>query len=70
MTTQSRQQKWCPASAIKGLGFSLLLIVLLNGCESAGPYVAYDTKVLDEVQDELLKSRDAAGYRSECCCSS
>jgi len=33
----------------------------LAGCESAGPYVAYDTKVLDEVQDELLKSRDAAG---------
>ena len=33
----------------------------LASCESAGPYVAYDTKVLDEVQDELLKSRDAAG---------
>ena len=33
----------------------------LASCESAGPYVAYDTRVLDEVQDELLKSRDAAG---------
>jgi MSHA biogenesis protein MshL len=39
----------------------LAAMTALAGCESAGPYVAYDTKVLDEVQDELLKSRDAAG---------
>ena len=40
---------------------ALAAMMALAGCESAGPYVAYDTKVLDEVQDELLKSRDAAG---------
>ena len=39
----------------------LAAMTALASCESAGPYVAYDTKVLDEVQDELLKSRDAAG---------
>ena len=40
---------------------ALAAMMALASCESAGPYVAYDTKVLDEVQDELLKSRDAAG---------
>ena len=39
----------------------LAAMTALASCESAGPYVAYDTRVLDEVQDELLKSRDAAG---------
>jgi MSHA biogenesis protein MshL len=39
----------------------LVAMTAISGCESAGPYVAYDTKVLDEVQEELLKSRDAAG---------
>lgn len=42
----------------------VLLVFTLVACESAGPYVAYDTKVLDEVQDELLKSREAAGQRT------
>jgi len=49
-----RMRQW-PAIAV------LAAMTALAGCESAGPYVAYDTKVLDEVQDELLKSRDAAG---------
>ena len=40
---------------------ALSAVIALVGCESAGPYVAYDTEVLDQVQDELLKSRDAAG---------
>ena len=49
-----RMRQW-PAIA------ALAALMALASCESAGPYVAYDTKVLDEVQDELLKSRDAAG---------
>lgn len=49
-----RMRQW-PAIAV------LAAMTALASCESAGPYVAYDTKVLDEVQDELLKSRDAAG---------
>ena len=49
-----RMRQW-PAIA------ALAAMMALASCESAGPYVAYDTKVLDEVQDELLKSRDAAG---------
>ena len=49
-----RMRQW-PAIAV------LAAVAALVGCESAGPYVAYDTRVLDEVQDELLKSRDAAG---------
>ena len=49
-----RMRQW-PAIAV------LATMTALASCESAGPYVAYDTKVLDEVQDELLKSRDAAG---------
>ena len=49
-----RMRQW-PAISV------LAAMTALVGCESAGPYVAYDTKVLDEVQDELLKSRDAAG---------
>ncbi|MDG1112646.1 MAG: secretin N-terminal domain-containing protein [Pseudomonadales bacterium] len=49
-----RVRQW-PAIAV------LAAMAALAGCESAGPYVAYDTKVLDEVQEELLKSRDAAG---------
>ncbi|MBT3463335.1 MAG: pilus (MSHA type) biogenesis protein MshL [Gammaproteobacteria bacterium] len=49
-----RMRQW-PAIAV------LVAMTAISGCESAGPYVAYDTKVLDEVQEELLKSRDAAG---------
>ena len=49
-----RMRQW-PAIAV------LAAMTALASCESAGPYVAYDTRVLDEVQDELLKSRDAAG---------
>jgi MSHA biogenesis protein MshL len=49
-----RMRQW-PAIAV------LAAMTALAGCETAGPYVAYDTRVLDEVQDELLKSRDAAG---------
>ena len=49
-----RMRQW-PAIA------ALAAMTALASCESAGPYVAYDTKVLDKVQDELLKSRDAAG---------
>ena len=49
-----RMRQW-PTIAV------LAAMTALASCESAGPYVAYDTKVLDEVQDELLKSRDAAG---------
>lgn len=49
-----RMRQW-PAIAV------LAAMTALASCESAGPYVAYDTKVLDEVQDELLKSRNAAG---------
>jgi len=52
-----------PVIAVKVFILGGLLLSLL-ACESAGPYVAYDTKVLDEVQDELLKSREAAGQRS------
>ena len=54
MDPMLRMRQW-PAIAV------LAAMTALASCESAGPYVAYDTKVLDEVQDELLKSRDAAG---------
>lgn len=61
MKTRLRPQNWPIASNVRWLGLSLFFVLGLQGCESAGPYVAYDTKVLDEVQDELLKSRAAAG---------
>lgn len=61
MTRRGIKRSWCLVSVTKRLVCSLLVILGLQGCESAGPYVAYDTKVLDEVQDELVKSRAAAG---------
>ena len=39
---------------------SILLTLLLAACQSAGPYVSYDSSVLEQVQTELEQSREAA----------
>ena len=39
---------------------SILLTLLLVACQSAGPYVSYDSSVLEQVQTELEQSREAA----------
>ena len=35
----------------------ILLTLLLAACQSAGPYVSYDSSVLEQVQTELEQSR-------------
>ena len=39
---------------------SILLTLLIAACQSAGPYVSYDSSVLEQVQTELEQSREAA----------
>ena len=39
---------------------SILLTLLLAACQSAGPYVSYDSSVLEQVQTELEQSRESA----------
>jgi len=39
---------------------SILLTLMLVACQSAGPYVSYDSSVLEQVQTELEQSREAA----------
>ena len=40
--------------------WALSCMIGLSACQNAGPYVAYDPSVLEQVQSELEKSRDAA----------
>ena len=40
--------------------WALSCLIGLSACQNAGPYVAYDPSVLEQVQSELEKSRDAA----------